>query len=274
MAAFLGKEVEKKDEDKYEAITKVKAAGIAIKKPCVNTSNVYWEISDDGKSLIQPLTSIKGLGEKAANEIIENRPFNTIEDILFNENISYRALNKRCLDVLCRSGAAEELCDERFSGNKHFWSSVAVDRPKTPKKLAANIDLYEAEGSFIKNEQIENIYSLLGTFPIELVMSDKIRSSIIRYGVSCIGKYDTEKVEEVVWFIPTEVKKRRTSNGRPYIIVNTIDSSFRACKIKCWGYSSEAKDFSVNGIYIGKVKYDPKWGFSMADSKKNLKRIG
>ncbi len=274
MAAFLGKEVEKKDEDKYEAITKVKAAGIAIKKPCVNTSTVYWEISKDGKSLIQPLTSIKGLGEKAANEIIKNRPFNTVEDILFNDDISYRALNKRCLDVLCRSGAMDELRDERFSGTKHFWSCIAVDRPKTLKKLGTNIDLYEAEGSFSKNEQIENTYSLLGTFPINLIMSDKVKSSIVRYGVSCIGNYDTEKAEEIVWFIPTEVRKRRTSNGRPYIIVGTTDSSFRACKIKCWGYGSEVKDFSVNGIYIGKIKYDSKWGFSMTDSKKNLKRIG
>ena len=41
----------------------------------VNTSGKVWEISDDGKTLIQPLTSIKGLGSSAMDQILEHRPF-------------------------------------------------------------------------------------------------------------------------------------------------------------------------------------------------------
>ena len=47
--------------------------------PCVdiNKSGRVWEISEDGKTLIQPLTSIKGLGNAAIEQVLSHRPFMT-----------------------------------------------------------------------------------------------------------------------------------------------------------------------------------------------------
>ena len=100
-----------------------------------------WEIGDDDNTLIQPLAGIKGLGDSAIDQIVANRPFNSIEEFLFNEGITYSKLNKKAIDVLVRSKALDELMDDRFTGLKHYWSAVAVDRPRQGERtLIENIE--------------------------------------------------------------------------------------------------------------------------------------
>jgi len=157
-----GKEVEVKEKLYGKFIDGCKEKGIRqivkIKKLNINTSSVSWEVDkDDSQSLIQPLTSIKGLGETAINEIMKYRPFKTVDEVIFHEEISYSKFNKRALDALIRAGAMDDLIDKRFNGAKHFWSAVAVDRPKTPKKFAENIEKYKPEGDFTDDEKIENL---------------------------------------------------------------------------------------------------------------------
>ena len=89
VAAFLDKEPESRKE---KAINVARSMGFNIKKLDVNTSGFTWEISEDGKTLIQPLSSIKGLGNAAIREIVDHRPFNTIEEFLFDEDISEKKL--------------------------------------------------------------------------------------------------------------------------------------------------------------------------------------
>ena len=139
MAAFLDKEPESRKE---KAINIAKSFGFEIKELDVNSSGRVWEISEDGQTLIQPLSSIKGLGDAAIDQIVAHRPFNKVEDFLFSEEIVYSKLNKKALDVLCRAGAMSSLMDDRFSGGKHFWSAVCVDRPRKLKNLEENIEIY------------------------------------------------------------------------------------------------------------------------------------
>ena len=183
MAAFLDKEPETRKE---KAINIAKSIGFKIKNLDVNTSGKVWEISKDGKTLIQPLTSIKGLGEKAIEHIINNRPYNTIEEFIFNENIIYSKLNKKALDVLIRSQAMNELADDRFTGLKHFWTAVAVHRPRKEKELLENIDVFAEEGDFSEEEKIEYLVSLTGFFPISKVLNHKVRSLLEQEFLSLI----------------------------------------------------------------------------------------
>ena len=69
MAAFLDKEPE---DRKAQAINTAKSFGFNIVPPSINKSGRVWEIGDDGKTLIQPLAGIKGLGDSAIDQIIDN----------------------------------------------------------------------------------------------------------------------------------------------------------------------------------------------------------
>ena len=257
MAAFLDKEPESRKE---KAINIAKQYGFDIAPLDVNNSGTVWEISDDSKTLIQPLTSIKGLGMAAIEQILANRPITTAEDLLFNENITYSKLNKKSLDALCRGGALDNIVDDRFTGRKHFWSACIVDRPKNLKKLSENMDLYKDEQDFSEEEIIQFKTDLTGVFPINLVISpDTVQRLQDKY-IPPISEFDQEL--QVCWFIPRKVAARKTKKGKDYWIVEVIDSNNELTKIRCWGVKPEKDRIHLNRPYMARLNYDENWGFS------------
>jgi DNA polymerase-3 subunit alpha len=274
MAAFLDKEPEGRKE---KAINIAKKFGFNIEPLNINTSGTVWEISADSKTLIQPLTSIKGLGSVAIEQIIECRPFHTIDEFIFNENIVYSKLNKKALDALIRSQTLNSLMDDRFSGLKHFWAAVAVERPKNAKKFKEGIEYFKGEGDFTDEEKIQHLVDLTGVFPIELVMSDKIRAGLEKRFISPLGLYDPAdplyNSDVPVWFIPRKIERRQTKNGSEYLVVETIDSTSTVTRIRCWG----VKRWDVlraNRVYMAKLNHDPQWGFSTRSIKYNFVMLG
>ena len=265
MAAFLDKEPEKRKE---KAINIAKSFGFNIQPLDVNTSGTVWEISQDGKTLIQPLTSVKGLGEAAIAQILDNRPFDTIEEFIFNEDIVYSKLNKKAIDVLIRSQALNGLMDERFTGLKHFWSSIIIERPKTKKKLNEKILEYADEGDFSKEEKIDYLSSLTGMFPLDMILSDETRRKLDNQCIPSISEYDP--MVPVCWFIAREVIKKTSKNGRDYFVVNVIDDTSKATTIRCWNVKP-SDEIQVNKPYMANLKYDPNWGFSTYSIKQNFR---
>ena len=269
MAAFLDKEPESRKE---KAINIAKRFGFELAPLNVNTSGMVWEISDDGKTLIQPLTSIKGLGEKAIEQVIAHRPFSDIEDFIFHEEVSYSKLNKKALDALIRSGATSELVDDRFTGLKHFWSAVAVDRPKNKKKFRENVDLYAPEGDFTDEEMIQYQVDLTGVFPFEKVLDQKIRDRLDEKFIPPLGDFDPDL--QVAWFVPRAIIPKKTKNGKTYWIVEVIDSTSQTTKIKCWGIRPGNDTIHLNRPYMAKLDYDPQWGFSSRSIRHNFRLLG
>lgn len=268
MASFLDKEPETRKE---KAITIAKNFGFNIQELNINTSGMQWDILDDN-TLIQPLTSIKGLGEAAIQQILRARPFSSIEDFIFNENIVYSKLNKKALDVLCRSQTLNCLVDERFNGLKHFWSAVAVDRPKTKKKFHTNIELFYGEGDFTEEEKIEYLVDLTGLFPLQKVVDDEMQKDLEGRFVLPISDYDEEL--QLVWFIPRELIAKKTRNDKDFYIMNVIDSNSQLTSVKCWGVSPQRDVIHINRPYMARVKYDEQWGFSINNIRKNMILLG
>ena len=269
MAAFLDKEPESRKE---KAIAIAKQFGFKVEPLDVNKSGEVWEISDDGKTLIQPLTSIKGLGGAAMEQILEHRPFTKVEDFLFNEEMVYSKLNKKALDVLCRAGALKCLMDNRFSGEKHFWSAVAVMRPRKEKNLLENIEKYRDEGDFTNYEKIEHLSSLTGAFPLSLVMDDDVMARLAELHIPPISEYDVDL--GAAWFIPRKVNIKRTKNGKEYYILEVIDSNNVLTSIKCWGVNSKKDKIAINRPYMGRLEYDEQWGFSTRSISRNFRLLG
>ena len=268
MAAFLDKEPESRKE---KAINLAKKFGFKIQPLDINKSGIVWEIHEDNETLIQPLTSIKGLGSKAIEQIINNRPFNTIEEFIFNDDITYSKLNKKALDVLIRSQALNLLMDDRFTGLKHFWSAVAVERPKNEKKFKENIALYEPEGDFSDPEKIEYLSSLTGVFPMNLVVTDETLRQLDYFKVPALGEWDNDL--GVAWFVPREITKRKTKHGREYWIIRVVDSTSTSTDVKCWGVRKKDR-IHINRPYMAKLDYDEQWGFSVKNISYNFKLLG
>jgi DNA polymerase-3 subunit alpha len=269
MAAFLDKEPETRKE---KAINIAKKYGFKIAPLDINKSGTVWEISDDGKTLIQPLTSIKGLGMSAIDQILEHRPFKNAEDLLFREGVSYSKFNKKALDALTRGGAVDEIMDDRFTGRKHFWSACVVERPKNLKKLLENIETYRPEGDFSEAEIIQFKTELTGVFPINLVIKTETVEKLQEKFIPPISEFDVDL--EVCWFIPRKITPKKTKNGKLYWIVETIDSNNELTKIRCWGVKPEKDTIFLNRPYMAKLRYDEQWGFSTYAIGKTFRLLG
>ncbi len=268
LAAFLDKEPETRKE---KAINLVKSFNFKIERLNINTSGEFWEISDDSKSLIQPLSSIKGLGDAAIKQIIENRPFSSIEDFLFHDTMVYSKVNKKCLDALTRAGALDILRDDRFVTEKHFWYSIAIDRPRKLKNLEDNIEVYRGEGDFTESEKIQNLVDLTGFFPLNIVMSDDVSKKLEDLAVPPISEFD--QTRPVAWFIPREIKKKKTKNGKNFWVLKVIDSNSEISTIRCWAVKPNVDFILLNRPYMARLKYDPNWGFSTFSISKNFKLL-
>jgi DNA polymerase-3 subunit alpha len=267
LAAFLNKEPEGRKE---KAINIVKNLGFNIQEVDINFSGRSWEVTKDG-SLIQPLTSIKGLGDKAMDQILEHRPFNSIEELIFNKEISYSKLNKKSLDVLVRSGACDSITDDRFKNCKHLWNSVVGDRPKNKKKFEENLKKYVSEPDFSEEEKINNVVELTGIFPFDLVLDEKVKQRLDYLKVPPLGEFDEDL--QVCWFIPREVIPKKTRNGKQFWIINAIDETCQITNIKCWNVRN-TDQVHINRPYVSRLDYDSQWGFSTRSVKHNFKLVG
>ena len=268
MAAFLDKEPESRKE---QAISLVQKYGYDIEHVDINTSTEQWEISEDGKTLIQPFSSIKGVGDKAVEQIIKHRPFNTPEELLFNDEVVYSKLNKRALHALCLAGGLDSLVDDRFNGCKHFWMACVNNRPKNLKKLTENIKEYCAEEDFTTEEKIENVSTLTGIFPFDLVMTRQLKESIMNNRVPALGNWDKDL--GVAWFIPREIVKKKTKNDKPYWILKVIDDTSTVTTIRCWGIK-EHDEIHLNRPYAAKLQHNEDWGFSTRSIRHTFKLLG
>ena len=268
LAAFLDKEPETRKE---RAIATAKSLGYKVEPLNVNTSGTVWEIDETGHTLIQPLTSIKGLGDKAIEQIINHRPFNTIEEFLFHPEIVYSKLNKKSIHALTLAQAMNDLVDDRFSGLKHFYSAVAVDRPRKPKNLEENIAKYEPEGDFSEEEKLEYLVSLTGVFPISSVVTSRVRQKLDELYIPPISEFDPDL--GVTWFIPRECKLKKSKNGKNFYVVKVIDDNNETTTIRCWGVDPDKDVVHINRPYMARLKYDPNWGFSTFSVRKMFKLL-
>ena len=169
-------------------------------------------------------------------------------------------LNKKAFDVLCRAGALRHLIDDRFTGDKHFWSAVCVDRPRKLKNLEENIETYRPEGSFTEEEKITFTTDLTGIFPVSKVVTPDVVARIDEWVAPPISEYDHDL--GYAWCIPRSVTLKKSRNGRNFYVVEVIDSNSVVTRIRCWSVNPEKDKLHINRPYMIKPKYSADWGFS------------
>jgi DNA polymerase-3 subunit alpha len=119
-AAVLSNELDNTDKvSKY--IAEARASGIEVLPPDVNISNALF--TPKGSAIRFGLVAIKGLGQSAVGAILDARneggPFTSMHD--FCERVDSRAVNKRVLECLVKSGAFDAF------GAKRAQLGAAID---------------------------------------------------------------------------------------------------------------------------------------------------
>lgn len=112
---FMAAVLSIQSEDKIDKYSKVcQAEEIEIITPDINISGKDFTPDAKHKKIYYGLSSIKGVGEKAIEEIIAARPFSSLEEIF--KKLPKRIFNKRVSLALAKSGALDNISGTK---NRH-----------------------------------------------------------------------------------------------------------------------------------------------------------
>jgi len=200
------------------------------------------------------------VGAANAEALISNRPYFTVEELLFPK--SGLKPSKTILDRLIRINAIPELIDNRFTGAKHFWAAIALNKPTSIKKLNINIleSSYRELGEFDEKELITFQFDLTKVYPLGNIVPPEIVRALELKFIQPIAKFDSEVRD--CWFVLKRIEKAKTKNGKEYIILHVTDSTYQTTKIKVWN-SYNKNLYKLNHVYLSRdIEYSEQWGFS------------
>lgn len=98
--------------DEYAEIRRIARGvyGLKFKMPNVNLSKVGFSIASE--RIVWALNAVKGVGDKAAAEIVEKQPFTDFED--FFKRVNKRIVNKRVIEALVAVKAFGDFGNRRY----------------------------------------------------------------------------------------------------------------------------------------------------------------
>jgi len=268
------------DEKRAKAFSEVKALGYKIVNIDVNYATKSWTILE-GKRFMPSFLSCKGVGEAAVDEIMENRPYKSIEDMLWNEDGTWKhsKFNKRALEALIGIKAFDSLdcvgVDRTFSSYRQMYQ-ILIDHNNEIKKHTKKNPLVGMEAfrnllieskdepEWTRGEMVDNSIKYLGSFNAAMLMPDDILKKLESKGVKSV---DDLSGSDIYWFIVSDAKPKKTKTGKNYLLLTITGIGGQNHRLFCWGWDGnrEIPKYSVclseitvdgygNKTFMSKVK--------------------
>jgi DNA polymerase-3 subunit alpha len=210
----------------------IKIESVDIRYSKVNFSlkdgKIYWAFS-----------KIKGIGEKAAIEIVRAREIVNFDNlkIYLNSDINWRAVNKRTMDILIRSGAFDFLT--AFNNNRkriiefyHLWNSKQKNKFTKEQKNDKDFVDNRMQKMFNETKDIEDYtqteksymeFDLLGVnlkySPFLIEGRKLLIEQLLEIGVN--GSFEQQKEFYIV--SPMVIREKKDSRNRMMAFVTLID---------------------------------------------------
>jgi DNA polymerase-3 subunit alpha len=125
------------------------------------------------------LRSVKGMGDRAVEEIIDNQPFDSFVDFLYKTEA--RVLNKTRIDVLAKAG-----CFDSFNLSRKF---VSDNSGKFREKMVRFAKKKEKEGT--------DVFSSLDEFSLDLTTEEWSKRELLEYEKEVLGELVSGTVLEL-----------------------------------------------------------------------------
>jgi len=256
-----------------KALSEVKALGYKISRIDINTSADRWTCID-GKTLVPSFASVKGIGDSAVKEIMENRPYRSVDDLFWNEDGSWRhsKLNKKAVQVLLQLRAFESLeWRDWFSSYRQFhdlvidnWNDIKKSTKKEPlkgKNRLRELALEsEPDREWSIGELAQHSLSLMGTVNVAALLPDEYLDRLDSKGVKSIDDFANE---DLYWFMVNDVSFRRTKKNKPYALISVLGTSGQKHRIFVWNTPENAaiNEYSVAAAQLqyGDFGFSTRW---------------
>jgi DNA polymerase III subunit alpha len=269
-----------------KAISEIKAMGYDVGTPDINESGIYWSWSEQRKSFIPPLTSIKGLGKNAVKEIMENRPYTSVDALLFNDagKWYHSKLNKTGFSALCKVEALdclEEMWNGAIDNHKQLHDIIIENYDKLKKskygmtlrqakKLNAEemlpnlIDQTKGTADWSRIEKLNMYQDMCSATRDDLAFPDDLMEKIQNSGVGSVLQMKPGE-KSVVWCCIVDMIKKTTKNKKTFYRLKITDNQSNTGWLRMWGEAP--KSMKPYTIWLTQAHNDPNWGASTSVGK-------
>ena len=269
-----------------KAISEIKAMGFEVSTPDINESGIAWTWSENKKSFIPPLTAIKGLGKNAVKEIFENRPYESIDQMLFNEEGKWyhSKLNKTGFAALCKVEALHslrEMWDGTIKNHKQLHEIIienyvllkksrwGMTIRQAKKKDAPDFFLQLIDGTaeiedWTRLEKLQMYQDLCSATRDDLAFPEEMLTKIQSSGVKSVLQFDPGE-KSIGWFCVIEWIKKTTKNKKTFYRIKISDNQNNTGWLRMWG--NKPSSMTPYSIWLTQAHNDPNWGASTSVAK-------
>ncbi|HTF98033.1 MAG TPA: DNA polymerase III subunit alpha [Cellvibrio sp.] len=225
MAATMSSDMDKTDKV-VTFIEECRTMKLKLLPPDVNSGEFHFTVDDNGR-IIYGLGAIKGLGEGPVESIITARnnggPFKDLFD--FCARVDPRKVNKRALEAIIRSGAADRLGPTYNSPNHLIDHDRAVmfasmsEAVKTAEQAAANSNagMMDLFGAVIAEEQAtKDVYAEFRRTRI-WTMKERLNSEKETLGLYLTGHPIDEYETELEHLVSSRIANLKPEKGNQTI---------------------------------------------------------
>lgn len=250
------------------ALGEAKGLGFKIGKPDINTSEVDYQVKN--KVLVPSFQALKHVGLPALREIDQYRPYEKIEDLLWNPDETWRhsKFNKRAMSTLVKLEAFESMGlvgpDKSFKNYRQLHH-VLVDKadelkracsrkkaPRPPEVLAQLVQEAQELEDWSVDDKIKHSQTLAGTVDISLILTEEVRNYLEQAGVGSVDEWQFDN--QVLWCVVKRSQVAKTRNGKPYLRLKVYGESGQEQGCFVWGYKPHDGAIPNNTLIIGKFK--------------------
>lgn len=266
-------------DSRAKAFSEVRALGYQIVDIDINHATAGWTALP-GKKFMPSFLSVKGIGESAVEEIIENRPYKTIEELLWNEDGSWRhsKFNRKAMEALIKIEGFDSMDivgpDKVFTSYRHMWETMMGSHTEMVKKRkndeheveverdhAALIkrspkgDPHEGRKTFfelarqLRNvpawtpaEKAEIYAEYFGTLDATKLLTKQQLKKLEDHGVRAIDLWEEK---DIYWFVVAECVMKKTKNGKTYALVKAMGPAGKEHRLNVWGAKEPYKKFTL-----------------------------
>ena len=272
------------DKKRSKAFSEVKALGYTIVPIDINYATKSWTILE-GKKFMPSFLSCKGVGAAAIDEILLNRPYSSVDDLLWDESGKWKhsKFNKKALEALISIrafGSMDVVGKGKTFENYKQMHEVLINQnvdikkwtKKDPGRGRNNFNMHLAESAdmepWTRHEKVQNSMKFLGSFNVSTLMSERLLQKLDEKSIRPIDEIDGH---DLYWFLVSDVKPKLTKNKKPYLLVTATAMSGQSYRMFCWGWDGETP-LEIYSLCVAEVKKND-FGYQTSMSKVRLLKI-
>jgi len=247
-----------KDDEINMAKMECRRLGVRIVPPDINRSNAGYEVLD-ADTIVMGFAAIKGMGEKAIAQVINNQPFSSFRDFL--HRVDARVVNKTKLEVMAKAG-----CFDSFKISRR-------DIHDEGKKVRDKMNI------FIRKKVKDGYQSDMAVeeFPIRMPGQEWSQQEKLRHEQEVLGELVSGSLTDLfpgffTGYNVTPISRLRMLPDRQQIVVEVLIKAFlREFNIKTGKYRGLPMAKYLVEDTIGTETELTVWPDQYANAKKMLK---